>query len=36
VKSGAEFLCAKDPGTLENIRNTRTIQAVYIAGKPVQ
>jgi imidazolonepropionase-like amidohydrolase len=52
TRSGAEFLGAKDLGTLqkskwadlvvlnanplENIRNTRTISAVYIAGKPVQ
>ena len=52
TRSGAEFLGAKDLGTLEkskwadlvvlnanpldNIRNTRTINAVYIAGKPVQ
>jgi imidazolonepropionase-like amidohydrolase len=51
TKSGAEFLHAKDLGTLEqgkwadlvvlnanpaaNIRNTRTIQAVYIAGNQV-
>lgn len=52
TKSGAEFLKAKDLGTLEpskwadlivltqnplsNIRNTRTIEAVYIAGKKVR
>jgi hypothetical protein len=52
TKSGAEFLNAKDLGTLEkarwadlvvlnanpvdNIRNTRSISAVYIAGKPIQ
>jgi imidazolonepropionase-like amidohydrolase len=51
TKSGAEFLRAKDLGTLEvgkwadlivlgadpraNIRNTRLIEAVYIAGNPV-
>jgi imidazolonepropionase-like amidohydrolase len=51
TKSGAEFLKAKDLGTLEvskwadlivlganplsNIRNTRTIEAVYIAGNKV-
>lgn len=51
TKSGAEFLRAKDLGTLEqgkwadlivlsanpaaNIRNTRTIEAVYIAGNPI-
>jgi imidazolonepropionase-like amidohydrolase len=51
TKNGAEFLGAKDLGTLEkskwadlivldknpleDIRNTRTIQAVYIAGKKV-
>lgn len=52
TKNGAEFLGAKDLGTLEpkkwgdliiltknpleDIRNTRTIEAVYIAGKPIQ
>lgn len=52
TRSGAEFLSAKDLGTLEkskwadlvvlnanpldNIRNTRAINSVYIAGKPVQ
>jgi len=52
TKSGAEFLKAKDLGTLEpskwadlivltqnplsNIRNTRTIESVYIAGKKVR
>jgi len=51
TKSGAEFLKAKDLGTLEaskwadlivlsanpldNIKNTRTIEAVYIAGNKV-
>ena len=51
TKSGAEFLRAKDLGTLEvgkwadlivlsadpraNIRNTRSIEAVYIAGNQV-
>jgi imidazolonepropionase-like amidohydrolase len=51
TKSGAEFLQAKDLGTLEpskwadlivltknpvqDIRNTRTIETVYIAGNPV-
>jgi imidazolonepropionase-like amidohydrolase len=51
TKSGAEFLRAKDLGTLEigkwadlivlganpsaNIRNTRSIEAVYIAGNRV-
>jgi imidazolonepropionase-like amidohydrolase len=51
TKSGAEFLHAKDLGTLEkskwadlivldknpleNIRNSRTIHAVYIAGNKV-
>jgi imidazolonepropionase-like amidohydrolase len=51
TKSGAEFLGAKDLGTLEkgkwadlivlakspveDIRNTRTIEAVYIAGNRV-
>jgi imidazolonepropionase-like amidohydrolase len=51
TKSGAEFLHAKDLGTLEqgkwadlivlnanpaaNIRNTRTIESVYIAGAPI-
>jgi imidazolonepropionase-like amidohydrolase len=51
TRSGAEFLGAKDLGTLEkskwadlivlnanpldNIRNTRTIQSVYVAGRPV-
>ena len=51
TRSGAEFLKAKDLGTLEpskwadlivlgqnplaNIRNTRTIEAVYIAGNKV-
>ncbi|MES1258525.1 MAG: amidohydrolase family protein [Acidobacteriota bacterium] len=52
TKSGAEFLRAKDLGTLEtskwadlivldknpldNIRNSRTIQAVYIAGNRIR
>ena len=52
TKNSAEFLGAKDLGTLEvkkwadlivlaknpllDIRNSRTIQAVYIAGNPVQ
>jgi imidazolonepropionase-like amidohydrolase len=51
TRNGAEFLKAKDLGTLEkskwadlivldknpldNIRNTRTINAVYIAGNRV-
>jgi imidazolonepropionase-like amidohydrolase len=51
TKSGAEFLKAKDLGTLEaskwadlivlganplrDIKNTRTIEAVYIAGNKV-
>jgi imidazolonepropionase-like amidohydrolase len=51
TKSAAEFLAAKDLGTLEtgkwadmvvlnadplkNIRNTHSIQAVYIAGRQV-
>jgi len=51
TRSGAEFLRAKDLGTLEvgkwadlivlgadprvNIRNLRSIEAVYIAGNPV-
>lgn len=52
TKSGAEFLGARDLGTLEkskwadlivlnanpvdNIRNSRAISAVYIAGEPIQ
>jgi len=52
TKHGAEFLRAKDLGTLEqgkwadlivlnanpaaNIKNTRTIEKVYIAGAPIQ
>jgi imidazolonepropionase-like amidohydrolase len=52
TRNGADFLGAKDLGTLEkskwadlvvldanplsNIGNTRTIRAVYIAGKPVE